>query len=197
MNRKIRLSLKGQLILSERYDSHLRLIKDGYQKDGKNLEREYLEMWKKLLAVVNKLQKEGKKGKTKYLVISLLHSSFVTRTYDFRFDVYDKDLYLDSAETCAYWCPVPFFEFIAEDITCFSYHVKDQMIQVTDVEIEEFEMEYAYRYAGIAFSFFCETCKKIFELKEYKEMIKEDRVSIRLGNYIGKSRLIAEQEAIG
>lgn len=191
MDRKKRISLKGQIIASERYENHLKQIRDRYSKEQGHLNVEYLKMWRSLLNKVARQQSEREKGKTQYLVISLLHSSFLTRTYEFRFDVYDKNLYLDPTESCAYWSPSLFFDDIDGDFAYFSSKIKKEIIQVTDAELEEFELEYAYRFVDIAFSYFGERCEDIFRLDEYQDMEKENKVYLLFGTYIGKTLVLA------
>ena len=192
MDRKKRISLKGQIILSDRYESHLKEIEETYRREHLRMKSEYLDMWKWMLKKTKDLQRLGAKGKMGYMAISLLHSSFLTRSYDMRFDIYTKDLYLDAAEVCAYWCPALFFRYVQEDMEYFSCRVKKEIVQVGEDELREFEMEYAYRYARLAFSYFREMSGEIFKLEEYGETEKEFPVYMLFGNYIGKTTLIAQ-----
>ena len=192
MDRKKKISLKGQIILSERYECSLKQIQKRYEKERLRLNEDYLNMWRSLFKRTKIQQITEKKGKVQYLVISLLHSSIFAKSYDFRFDVYDKELYLDSIESCSYWSPNLFFTSIEGDMAFFTSAIKRNMIQVTNAELEEFEMEYAYRFMGMALSYFCETCEQVFRLKEYEDISKEKKVFVLFGTYVGKTQTIAD-----
>lgn len=191
MDRTTTISLKGQIILSERYERSLKKIMDKYKETKVKLDQEYLKVWQELLKKAKILQCAKEKGEVGYFVISLLHSSVLTKTYDFRFDLYDKDFYLDKTEICAYWSPCLFFESIEDDIVYFSRVIRGNMVQVTNNELEEFRMEYAYRFIKMAFSYFCENSEQIFHLKEYEEVKKGEEVRVLFGTYLGNTQIIA------
>lgn len=66
-----------------------------WERNKEQIQKEYRSIFDQLFRQCLNMQKEGKKGKIKYLNIFYLHSSLITETYELQIGLFDHNFYKD------------------------------------------------------------------------------------------------------
>lgn len=176
-------------LFEKRYFDSCELIQKKFDRSEKitlNILKKFEDIFKKITL----LQKEYNKGEIKYLYISYLRSSLLTKSYDFRIDFYDRNLYLDENPTYIYLSLDFIFYYYNDDILYFIEKLRKNFIRLQQYEIELIEEKYAFYYYKICAKFFFDLIKEIFHISNFCDMKKEKEIKVIFGEYMDRGILI-------
>lgn len=144
--REEQLEQIAQEYLEERYNITIRQTKDYYQLHQNEIMEQFC----------NKLQegaeKSGEMAKgVKYVVISILESSILTKSYDLQIAFYDQSLYLDSKAVYLYWKPEFLFSYVEEDLLFCRKKMAQKVVGIKEYEIEEIRGKYIANHYFLVF----------------------------------------------
>ena len=91
-------------------------------------------------AVKSELQE--KKGESRYLVISTLHSSFFSNKHDTMISLHDDRYLSDLTDCSSYYSYAYLMNSFNEDIDAFSKAIKKSFVRVMDYEIDDIRFRY-------------------------------------------------------
>lgn len=132
------------------------------------------------------MQKAGEKGAIAYVCIAILRSSLLTKTYQMRLDLYDKNLHMDQWECASQW-PVDFvFQWLDEDMTYFTRCARQKLVRIQDAEILTFMQEYQENYFDILEEFCSRHVQDVIQIASWSELNKEEQVKFTFGELLDK-----------
>lgn len=117
---------------------------------------EYRKVIADFIQAAQRRQADMRLGAVSYLMISYLHSSAITKTYEFEISLMNERFFLDSDAYSIYWCPKIFFDFIEEDMEVFAAEARKRWIRIRDYEFDDIRRFYANECNGLAALFFAE-----------------------------------------
>ena len=184
IDRKEEILKIGQDLLKERFLDNKELIFQKYKNKKDIILKEMLEKLRSYINEILVLKSAEENKKIKYISISFLRSSFITKTYDFVFSLHNKLFYIDESYKYLYLNINFIFEYFEEDIQFFIDDNKNLHLQ--NYEIYYFEEEYIKRYYKIAFMIFKDALKIILNEEIFKNLNKDDNYKIVFGEYMGE-----------
>ena len=127
-----------------------------------------------------------KEKSAKYIVISPLYSSFVTKSYEYRLGVYGQDLYLSNLNKSIYKELPLMKRYITEDFaTIDKYILGDMQVQeFTDWQKKDIKYQYSLRYLMIGRQIWRELIDNFVEHINKKNRSVLDNISIVYGLYM-------------
>ena len=137
-----------------------------------------------------KMQRDSEKGPVESIVISVLISTVVTKTYELKIDFFDEKMYLDEHPASAYWAPEFMLPYLhMEDELTVRKLLNQKVTHITDYEMQEIE----YGYVGMLMNVYPHLLKKM--IKDSADLLSiadmEPEVDILYGNYMGQAFRIA------
>lgn len=126
------------------------------------------------------------KKKIGYIVISILESSIITKTYDLQIAFYSKDLYADRHPIYKYWAPVFIYESLDADIEEMESLLKQQIIRLKPYEVYEIKNQYVINFYFLIGFLIKGMVPQIANIQMFQEADKEKEVKILFGKYMEK-----------
>lgn len=191
MDRKSSLKEAALTFLAPKYQVHLQNIM-GYIKNNRELICQ--EFCQELLPFIESVRQQqlGEKKEIRYVLISSLFSSTITKSYEYQIAFYSEELYLDPVESSFYWCPQYVFDNIEDDIEQFSQSVKEQIVNLRKHELEEIRQMYANDYHIISGIFFKKIIATALKMGGIHNLNLAKDLEIYFGIYMDKVVKIAE-----
>ena len=137
-----------------------------------------------LVETVRQQQERGEKKALRYLVVSSLFSSTVTRSYEYEFALYDSELYLDPTESCFYWAPEFLFRQVEQDMACFAEQAGRELVRIRAFELEEVRRMYVNGFHPAAGLFLQQVLPNILEQNGLFSLSLEQEFSVHFGIYM-------------
>lgn len=190
MDRQDLIKDEGNRLMQPVLRSSMQILMKEYKENEETILQTFQQTLEKLYQMAAEIQTKGKKEALSYLGISYCLSSAYTGNYEFRLDVYDKELYLDEIECCVYWKPDFIHTCLERDIAYFSKKIKEKIPRVREYEERQFIMAYMRNYMYIVLEFLRQ------KLPEVLERIKRDNVKISedfkvfFGEYMGNCTIV-------
>lgn len=185
IDRKEEILKIGKDLLKQRFLDNKEIILQKYKNRKDIILKEVL---KKLRSYINEIlvlqSDEEKSEKIKYISISFLRSSLITKTYDFVFSLHNKLFYADESYKYLYLNINFIFEYFEKDIKFFIDNNNNLHLQ--SYEIYYFQEEYIKGYYKIAFIIFKDVLKIILNEEIFKNLNKEDDYKVVFGEYMGE-----------
>lgn len=189
MDREKKLQQIAGEYLKEIYYARLEEIRDYYRIHEKEIMEQFCEKLQEGVGKCIELNKE-----VRYVVISILESSILTKTYDLQIAFYDDRLYLDEKAVYIYWLPSFIFAHIADDMAAFQKKASQTVIRIREYEIERVKRQYAvnhyYQVSVLLRKMLPEILKQ--ERKELKVLTK--KIDFLYGRYMERPMLLYPQE---
>ena len=110
-----------------------------------------------------KVLMDKKKENETNLVISVLYSSMVTGSNDYRIACYDENIYLEENPACIFYSPEFLFRDLEEDVSEIKKHLHKNYVRLMDHEAEEIRRSYMGRLYHEGKPFFAELVKGMGE----------------------------------
>lgn len=136
---------------------------------------------------------KAKRKKVKYIIVSILESSILTKSYELQVAFFDERMYLDDESEYIYWVPLFLFEQIEDDIWAYRKKASQTVVRIKEYEIEQIFRAYAFnRYLDV-YALLKDIIRDVLEQETPNfECLAED-VSILFGQYMEKSVLLYQR----
>lgn len=131
-----------------------------------------------------KMQKAGAKGAIAYVCIGILRSSLMTKTYQMRIDLYDKNLHMDQRECASPWAVDFLFKWLDEDVIYFTKCARQKLVRIQDAEMVIFMQEYQENYFDILETFCAQHIHDVIQIKSWGGLNKEAQVKFTFGEFL-------------
>lgn len=132
----------------------------------------------------NKISVYEEKSSIRYLKISYLFSSILTKTFLFRIDLFDDSFYLDEKECDSYFSVPEIFD-LDTDFLYFKKELSKELGQMKDYEV--WEVVYQFQQLKFAtFPFYLEDLFESIDLSPFSYKCR-DKLSILYGGHMDKS----------
>lgn len=162
-----------------------------YKEEEAKILAELKERLKEVFEKAQQLQEEAAKGKICTMAFSSLQSSVLTESYELRIDLYDKELYLDSAECCTYWRPEFITKYLLKDTEYFKNKICMKIPQIKSYEIQQFIDGYVLNYRYLLVQFFQQILPQVLEdIKKVFPETAEENMTVIFGEYMGKGIVV-------
>jgi hypothetical protein len=181
-------------------DEHIDTLTENARKFHNGLEKDtyitagFLRHFAKLFRLLIAQQNDGIKGALRYITMSFPKSSVIAETYEIVTTCHCNDLYMDETETETYWRMDFLKEVVEHEMIEIVQNLKKNIFRIRNYEIEDFRARYAYVYAAFLLTFFNRVLPRVFELPEYTEVKKENRVDITFGGYMEEALILISRE---
>ena len=135
-------------------------------------------------------QKEERKGRVKYICISMLRVKLLSMEAVYRVDAYDANWYLDSSECFALWNTELLFKNFFDEITSIRTRLREMFIEEHD--FKKLINEFIPKIHGLAVRVATDAVPAIKALPSYEKMFKSAGLQIAIGEY--QDRLVVLHE---
>lgn len=129
------------------------------------------------------------KKSVKYIIISILDSSILTKSYDLQVAFYGEKIYADDMPVCVYWKPMLAFSKLEEDMIFFKQKVSEKEVRIKDYEMDIIRDKYLINHYFFILLFLLQVVPDLFERDVQLSNIKDD-VQVMFGRYMEKPILI-------
>lgn len=136
---------------------------------------------------------EKKELKVQYVVISLLESSLLTKSYEMQITFFDKMTYLDEDPVCRYWCPDFLFQSVDEDMALFRKRASQEVIRLKEYETDDILRKYILNYYYQAFVLIRNITAQTIERLYLDFGCMSDSMQVLFGRYMDKPLLIYQK----
>lgn len=160
-----------------------------------------LEVWNELKTVIRTtikkadlLQKENKKGKGQYFIISFLKSSVYLEKLEWRIDILDEGFYLDNQESEGYYLPRFLQGKYWEDLDFLLDKTRDHVIRLQNYEWIVIKKQYTELFAFLVFQMIHSLIEYIVEEIEESKLLLSDQFKIIYGEYMDRGIVLYEKE---
>ena len=127
--------------------------------------------------------------KVKYIIISILESSTLTKSYDLQVAFYGEKIYADDTPVYIYWKPMFAFSKLEEDMAFFKKKVSEKEVRVRDYEMDIIREKYLINHYFFILLFLLQIIPDLFVSDEQCSSIKDD-IQVMFGRYMEKPILI-------
>ena len=181
IDRKEEILKIGQDLLQERF---LLNEKEIFLKYNNNKDSILKELNLKIQEFISKNFKiEENSNKIKYISITFLYSSIITKSYDFVFGLYDEKFYVNEDTKLLYLNIDFIFNYFEEDIKFFEKNSKISQLQTC--ELYYLKENYIKKYYKIAFKIFKDVIKSILKENILNDLLEKD-YKVIFGQYMGE-----------
>lgn len=185
MERWEEIEKKAYPILEERIKKNTDEIMSYYLQHEVEIQEEFVK-------TIFQGLKEGKKRKKEiqYILISMLNSSIVTKSYEYEMAFYDNRFYLDEKPICLYFKLKFLFDFFEEDMKDLKKKLGGCVIRLQEYEVNEIGKEYVLNYYALGTVLLKQMAEQSFlvlgEMKEEVVSSLSKDVVILFGRYMEK-----------
>lgn len=157
-----------------------------------------MEVYQNFANVVHEgiMQCQQKSKKVKYIIISILESSTLTKSYDLQVAFYSEKIYADDMPIYVYWKPMLAFTKLEEDLAFFKQKVSEKAIRVRDYEMDLIREKYLINHYFFILLFLLQIIPDLFVSDEHCSSIKDD-LQVMFGRYMEKTILIYQSGEVG
>lgn len=187
MERSAAIENEAQKLCEERFG----LIKEEIQKtlikEQETILTDLKNTFDQLFVQAEQQQTENRKDKARYIVVSHLYSGFVSGSYEYRIDILDESMYLDTQECCVYWQPRFLFPYTEADHQWFKTMLRKKYIRLRNYEIRKVEWNYQFYYHSIIYHLLKNMVNEIERMESFIHMQKTDETLFLFGEYMGEA----------
>lgn len=188
MDRINQLNEIAQVCLKQRYIESMKSINKFYFAHKDEIWKQYEQ---KLREGLEECEKQDKK--VQYIVVSLLDSSLLTKSYDIQITFFDERTYLEEDPVCRYWCPDFLFKSVDEDMAYFRKKASQKVIRLKEYETDDIRKNYVLCYYCQVFILIQNMTSEVIErLCENHSCISEC-IQVLFGRYMDKPILIYQK----
>lgn len=161
-----------------------------WERNKEQIQKEYRSIFDQLFRQCLNMQKEGKKGKIKYLNIFYLHSSLITETYELQIELFDHNFYKDRQSCYRNWTPEFLIKYLKEDLLRFQKKAENEIIQFDYSDFYKVRKRYYAMFLVVIGEFFRKEIESVTLLASYQNMEKDTDIQIIYGGYLDEGILI-------
>lgn len=180
-DREVRLCQVSKKVLTQIWKERLAVIEEDYRTNSVKYEEDFNGKMEKLLLQWENMYEAAKD--LKYIVISPLNSSVITKTYELQIALFGEELYADVNPLCFYWVPEFIYRDVEKDMNLYKEKVSREIIRIRKDEVNEMRRRYVLCHAYISMYLMDKMMKKAAELPVFKRISKED-TKILYGTYM-------------
>ena len=167
-----------------------------YSENNKDvLIDEFVESFRRICIKIKDMQDKGKKGKIGYITYSLLRTNIMEGKFVYLIEAFNWMWFFDRIECQeeydVRWAYVFLDEFEAELVE----KSKPYLNKIGMPDIERVKLKEISPYNNVVMELAKEAILNASEIKEFSEILKEDVIEIRIGEYKGPSEVIYKKES--
>lgn len=166
-------------------------FKESQEKIYRDFEERRTEVYQNFVNVIYEgiAQCQQMSKKVKYIIISILESSTMTKSYDLQVAFYDEKIYADDTPVYVYWKPMLAFSKLEEDMAFFKQIVSEKEVRVKDYEMDIIREKYLINHYFFILLFLLQIVPDLFANDKQCSSIKND-FQVMFGRYMEKTILI-------
>lgn len=136
-------------------------------------------------------REQGKK--VTHIIISILLSSRLTKTYELQIAFCDERLYLDDAPVYEYWAPEFIFRYIEEDLQFFQKMAAKTIPRIREYELYSIRNTYIWNHYFLVMLLLKELVPGPVEAAWENSGVLDDKVMVLLGRYMERGIAIYQR----
>ena len=163
---------------NERFNKDISKVQIDYNRNQREIFLEFCNyLDNNLISMVKDYISPEKQGEPLFLVIGYLHSSIVTRSYEYEFSLCNELLYADRNMITMYWYPEFLYQYTSDQEEFLQKELQKKFIRVKKYEIETLRRDLFSCYWNIAKEYFKELTVSIGE---------KEKLQIYYGEHMGE-----------
>ena len=167
-------------------------IYEKFNEDKEIIKEELILKFKEVCKKAIIMQEQDLKGEIKYIYMSYLRTSLIQNSGIYRIDLYDDKWFLDKEE-CSTDIDLSFiYEPLSNHMEELLEKRKEYGRTITEMHIEKIKLEEGNKYRNLGIKILESIVNDFVQCDEYKEMKKNDEISIFAGEYYDEAVLIYE-----
>ena len=177
--------------LPERYEKSKESIKEYYHENaGKICE----ELERNICHGILECEKLGKR--INHIVVSILYSSSLTKSYELQIAFLDNRIYLDDVPVYEYWAPEFIFKNIEDDLQFLKKMASADMPRIKEYEMEPIRFKYVHNHYFMVLLLIKQVIPGIIEKLFIQHDIMENKIMVSFGRYMEKGVLLYQGEDV-
>lgn len=188
MDRIKQLNEIAQACLKQRYIESMERINEFYLAHKNEIWEQYEQ---KLRDGLEECEKQDQK--VQYIVVSLLDSSLLTKSYEMQITFFDERTYLDEDPVCRYWCPDFLFKSVDEDMAFFRKKASQKVIRLKEYETDDILKRYVLNYYCQVFILIQNITSEVIERLYLDYGCMSECIQVLFGRYMDKPILIYQK----
>lgn len=169
-------------------------IKNYYTMHKQEIDKNFIETFRKVFKQAYELQQERKKGAIAYIVISIIKVAIIDERYEVRIDLYDETYCMDSIEASINWNVAYIFKFIDDEIDTFIDKNKMNLKHIKNYERNALKLKCLPAYENLLYAYLKMNIGKLLELNEYQQLQCERKIEVLFGEYLDEVNSVVDIE---
>lgn len=178
----------AQVCLKQRYMESMESINEYYLAHKNEIWEQYEQ---KLRDGIEECEEQGRK--VQYIVLSLLDSSLLTKSYEIQITFFDENTYLDEDPVCRYWSLDFLFKSVEDDMAYFRKKASQKVIRLKEYETDEIMKKYVMNYYYQAFTLARNMTPEVMERLCLEYSCTSEGIQVLFGRYMDKPLLIFQR----
>ncbi len=150
-DRKEEIAQWLQPYMDERFGESCQVMQEVIDKHGREIWEELRTVILDILTRAASLQQQHRKGRIKYLAVSLMNYSLYAHRMDYRLDLLDGGFYLDEQEAAGYYCPSYIQDRYRSDLEYFHDRIVTEFKRSQEYEMQDVDVEYSKLYDAVIY----------------------------------------------
>ncbi len=188
MDRIEQLNEIAQACLKQRYIERMESINEFYLAHKGEIRNQYEQ---RLRDGLDECESQNKK--VSYIVISILDSSLLTKSYEMQITFFDEKTYLDEDPVCRYWSPDFLFKSVDEDMAFFRKRASQKIIRLKEYETDDILKKYVLNYYYQTFILIRKVTSEAIERLSLEFECMSDSIQVLFGKYMDKPLVIYQK----
>lgn len=194
MNRKAALEHFVENYVDKESNEKLQNLKLYYENNKNTLIEGFVESFRKVCLKIIDMQDKGEKEKIGYITYSMLRTNIIDGKFAYLIEGFDKLWFFDRAECREEYDASWAFVFLKEFEEELIIKSKPYINKITKPDIERFKLKETVFYNNWVVELAKDAMFEAAKLTEFKEILKEDVLEIRVGEYKGHSEIVYIEE---
>ncbi|WP_129599958.1 pentapeptide repeat-containing protein [Anaerophilus nitritogenes] len=157
-------------------------LEEDFQKNKDTLKKLYLDSFKEICTNIKELEKSTK-GKTGFIIYTLLRTKILQHKYVYRVIVYDKDWYLNDGIRVGEMDVGFFYKYFEEMWQKLLKASKKYVLKISEIDVERIMLGHLDDFHKYLVELMRYSLIEAIETKEYLAIEKEDILEIQAGEY--------------
>lgn len=189
MDRMEQLNEIARICLKQRYRDRMEGIKGYYSVHKDEIWEQYED---KIKEGAEECERQGRK--VEYVIISMLDSSLLTKSFEMQIAFYDEHTYLDETPICQYWSPGFLFDSVENDMSYLRGKASSKIIKLRDYETDGIMKKYVMNYYYHAFLIIREMTPEILERLSTNYDCMSGNIQVLFGKYMDNPMIIYQKK---
>lgn len=171
--------------LPERYEKSKKSIKEYYHESAEKICEE---LEKNICHGILECKKLGKR--INHIVVSILYSSSLTKSYELQIAFLDNRIYLDDVPVYEYWVPEFIFKNIEDDLQFLKKMASADIPRIKEYEMEPIRYTYVLNHYFLVLLYIKQVIPGIIEKLSVQHNVMEKKIMVSFGRYMEKGVLL-------